>query len=108
MVEIKNDYFDKERLEDMVGEIIIEDEEADRHLIDIALQLSQQSEGNNRTKYNYKLSTQLDRYIETWTPTFSIFPIPHAKIFPPSTTAIFHAVYMINCLVFPDDPPSMQ
>ena len=38
----------------MVDEIIIEDEDADRHLIDMALQLSQQSEGNN------KLSTQLD------------------------------------------------
>ena len=55
---LKNDYFDKGRLEDMVGEIIIEhneDEDADRHLIDMALQLSRQSEANNRTKYNYKL-----------------------------------------------------
>ena len=46
MVEIKNDYFDKDRLEDMVGEIIIEhnkDEDAGRYLIDMALQLSQQS-----------------------------------------------------------------
>ena len=62
MVDIKYDYFDKDRLEDMVDEIIIEheDEDADRHLIDMALQLSQQSESNNRTKYNYKLSTQLD------------------------------------------------
>ena len=54
-----------DRLEDMVDEIIIEhdeNEDADRHLIDMALQLSQQSEANNRTKYNYKLSTQLDRY----------------------------------------------
>ena len=59
-MDIKNDYFDKDRLEYMVGEIIIED--ADRYLIDMALQLSQQSEGNNRTKYNYKLSTQLDKY----------------------------------------------
>ena len=59
---IKNDYFDKDRLEDMVDEIIIEDEDADRHLIDVALQSSQQSEANNRTKYNYKLSTQLDKY----------------------------------------------
>ena len=53
-MDIKNDYFDKDGLEDMVDEIIIEDEDADRHLIDMALQLSQQSEGNN------KLSTQLD------------------------------------------------
>ena len=61
-MDIKNDYFDKDRLEDMVDEIIIEDEDADRHLIDMALQLSQQSEANNRTKYNHKLSTQLDKY----------------------------------------------
>ena len=61
-MDIKSDYFDKDRLEDMVDEIIIEDEDANRHLIDMALQLSQQSEANNRTKYNYKLSTQLDRY----------------------------------------------
>ena len=46
----------------MVDGINIEDEDADRHLIDMALQLSQQSEGHNRTKYNYKLSTQLDKY----------------------------------------------
>ena len=61
-MDIKNDYFDKDRVEDMVDEIIIEDEDADRHLIDMALQLSQQNERNNRTKYNYKLSTQLDKY----------------------------------------------
>ena len=39
----------------MADEIIIEhdeDEDADRHLIDMALQLSSQSEANNRTKYN--------------------------------------------------------
>ena len=60
-MDIKNDYFDKDRLEDMVDEIIIEDEDADRHLIDMALQFSQ-GEGNNKTKYNYKLSTQLDKY----------------------------------------------
>ena len=49
---------DKNELEDMGSEIIIEhDEDADRHLMDMALQLSQQSEGNNRTKYNYKLPT---------------------------------------------------
>ena len=36
-MDIKNDYFDKDRLEDMVDEIIIEDEEADRHLIDMAI-----------------------------------------------------------------------
>ena len=49
----------------MVGVINIEhngDEDAARHLIDMALQLSQQSEANQRTKYNYKPSTQLDRY----------------------------------------------
>ena len=49
----------------MVGEIITEhdeDEDADRHLIDMALQLSQQNEANNKTKYNYILSTQLDKY----------------------------------------------
>ena len=36
-MDFKNDHFDKDRLEDMVGEIIIEhdeDEDADRHLID--------------------------------------------------------------------------
>ena len=59
---IKKDYFDKDRLEDMVDEIIIEYDNADRHLIDMALQLSQQSESNNRTKCSYKLSTQLDKY----------------------------------------------
>ena len=42
MVNIKNDYFDKDRLEDMVGEIIIE-----HHEDDMVLQLSQQSEANN-------------------------------------------------------------
>ena len=63
-MDIKNDYFDKDRLEDMVDEIIIEDEDTNRHLIDMALQLSQQSEGKNRTKYNlnYNVSTQLDKY----------------------------------------------
>ena len=45
-VDIKNDYFDKDGLKDMVDEIIIEDEDANRCLIDMALQLSQQSEGN--------------------------------------------------------------
>ena len=61
-MDIKNDYSDKGRLEDMVDEIIIEDEDADRHFVDMALQLSQQNETNNRTKYNYKLSTQLNKY----------------------------------------------
>ena len=61
-MDIKNDSFDKDGLEDVVDETIIEDEDADKHLIGMALQLSQQSEGNNRTKYNYKLSTQLDKY----------------------------------------------
>ena len=54
----------------MVDEIIIEDEDADRNLIDMALQLSQQSEGNNRTQYNYKLSTQLDKYNRKQDPNF--------------------------------------
>ena len=59
-MDIKNDYFDQDRLEDMVDEVIIEDKDADRYLIDMALQLSQQNEGN-RTKYNYRLST-FDKY----------------------------------------------
>ena len=67
MVVIKNDYFDKDRLEDMVDEIIIEDEDANRHLIGMTLQLSQQSEGNNRTKYNYNLTN----IIENMDPNFS-------------------------------------
>ena len=55
-------YFDKGRLENMGSEIIIEyNEDDDRHLIDMAQQLSQQSEANNRTKYNYKLPIQFDR-----------------------------------------------
>ena len=61
-MDIKNDYFDKEIQEDIVDEIIIKDEDANRHLIDVALRLSQQNEYNNRTKYNYKLSTQLEKY----------------------------------------------
>ena len=56
-MDIKNDYFDKDGLEDMVDEIIIEDEDANRHLIDIALQLSQQSEGNNRNSQNNLTNT---------------------------------------------------
>ena len=50
-MDIKNDYFDKDGLEDMVGEIIIdhdEDKDSDRHLIDM-------HKANNRIKYNYKL-----------------------------------------------------
>ena len=96
-MDIKNDYFDRDRLEDIVDEIIIEhdeDEDADRHLIDMALQLSQQRETNNRTKYNRKHN-------------HIIFPIPHAKILP-STSVLFNAVYIIICLAFPGDPPSMQ
>ena len=72
MMDIKNDYIDKDRLED-IGEIIIEhdeDEDADRHLIDMVLQLSQQK-ANNRTKYNYKLSTQLDSYNRKYEPQVS-------------------------------------
>ena len=48
----------------MVGVINIEhngDEDADRHLIDMAL--NYHNKGRLiRTKYNYKPSTQLDRY----------------------------------------------
>ena len=40
-MDIKNDYFDRDGLEDMVGEIIIEhDEDDDRHFIGMALKLS--------------------------------------------------------------------
>ena len=53
---IKNGYFAKDGLEDMVREIIIEqDADADRHLIGMTLQLSQQSKTNNGTQTNYKL-----------------------------------------------------
>ena len=70
MVDIKNDYFDKGRLEYMVDEIIIEDEDADRHFIDMALQLSQQSEANNRTKYNYSSQHNLTNTVENRDPNF--------------------------------------
>ena len=110
-MDIKNDYFGKNRLEDMVGEIIIEhdeDEDADRHLIDMALQLSQQNEINNRTKYDTNSQNNLtDAIKKTWTPTFSIFPIPHAKILH-HPLQHFNALYTINCIAFPDDSPSMQ
>ena len=39
MVDVKNDYFDNDGLENVVGEVIIEhneDEDGDRHSIDIA------------------------------------------------------------------------
>ena len=49
-METKSNYFDKDRLEDMVGEIITEHEDVKRHLIDMALQLLQQSGANNRNK----------------------------------------------------------
>ena len=51
-MDIKNDYFNKDGLEYMVDEIIIENEDAERHLIDMALQLSQQSEPNTTTTTN--------------------------------------------------------
>ena len=76
-MDIKNNYIDKDRLEDMVDEIIIEhdeDEDADRHLIDMTLQLSQESEANNRTKYYYLLSTQLDKYNRQHGPQLSQYP----------------------------------
>ena len=70
----KNDYFDKNRLVDIVGEITIEhdeDEDADRHLIDMALQSSQQSEANNRTKYTTTNSQHNSTdTIENMDPTF--------------------------------------
>ena len=52
-MDIKNEYFEKDGQKDMAGEIIIEhdeDEDDDRHLSDMLLQSSQQSETNNRTK----------------------------------------------------------
>ena len=88
-MDIKNDYFDKDRLEDMVNEIIIEDEDADRHLIDMALQLSQQSEGNNRTKYNYNLTNT----IENMDPNFlniSNFSCQHTSIIHHSNQCSVH------------------
>ena len=87
----------------MVDEIIIEGEDADRHLIDIALQLSQQSEGNNRNSQHNLTNT-----IENMDPNFPNISNSSCQILPSSITAIFNAVYIINCLVFPDDPPSMQ
>ena len=91
-MDIKNDYFDKDGVEDMTGEIIIEhDEDADRHLIDMALQLSQQSEANNRTKYNHKLSTQRDRYNRKHGPQFSQssqFLMPKYFHHPPQQTSV--------------------
>ena len=80
------------RHENMFGAIIIEhDEDADRHLIDMALSLSQQSETNNRNTTTNSLTTRQIQY-KTWTPTFSIFPVSHVKILPPSTSAIINAV----------------
>ena len=70
MVDIKNDHFDKDRLEDVVDEIIIEDEDADRHLIDMALQLPQQSEGNNRTNTTTNSQHNLTKTIEKMDPNF--------------------------------------
>ena len=90
MVDIENDYFDKDRLEDdMVDEIIIEydgdemedeDEddlldEDDRHLIDMALQLSQQNETNmtkstTTTKSQHNLTDMDPSFIENMDPNF--------------------------------------
>ena len=39
--------------------------------------------------------------------TLSIFPNHDTKIIPPSTSAIFSAVYIINYLAVPNDPPSL-
>ena len=110
-MDIKNDYFDKDGLEDMVCEIIIEhdeDEDVDRHLIDMALQLSQQSEGNNRAKYNYKLSTELERYDRKHGPQF-----PNHSNSSYQNTSTIHLSNLqcsvtINCLAVPDNSPSMQ
>ena len=64
MVDIKNDYFDKDRLEDMVVKTIIEDEDADRYLIDVALQLSQQAkvttEPNTTTNSQHNLTNTIE------------------------------------------------
>ena len=104
MVDIKNDYFDKGGLVyDMVDEIILSMMVMKMTCWMMTWQLSQQSEANYRTKYNYKLSTQLDTKLKTWISTFfnmstftyspqrtfSIFPIPHTKILPSSTSTIF-------------------
>ena len=109
MVDIKSDYFDKDRLEDMVDEIIIEDEDADRHLL--TWHYSYHNKVKVTTEPNTTTNSQhnLTNTIENMDPNFlNIFLIPHAKILPPYTTAIFKAVYIIDCLVFPDDPSSMQ
>ena len=39
--------------------------------------------------------------------TLSIFPNHDTKIIPPSTSAIFSAVYIIDYLAVPNDPPSL-
>ena len=90
MVDIENDYFDKDGLvDDMVDEIIIEcdgdemedeDEddlldEDDRHLIDMALQLSQQNETNTtesttNTNSQHNLTDMDPSFIENMDPNF--------------------------------------
>ena len=63
MVVIKNDYFNKDRVEYMVDEVIIEDEDADRHLIDTALLLSQlklTAEPNTTTNSQYNLTNTIE------------------------------------------------
>ena len=67
---IKNDYFDKDRLKDMVDEEIIEDEDADRHLIDTALQLSQPSEANTEPNTTTNSQHNLTNTIENMDPNF--------------------------------------
>ena len=77
-MDIENGYFEDDGLvDDMAGEIIIEydsdemedeDEddlldEDDRHLIDMALQLSQQSEVNVTESTTSTNSIQLDRHV---------------------------------------------
>ena len=85
MVDIKNDYFDKDRLEDMVDEIIIEDEDADRHLIDMALQLSQQSEASTEPNTSTNSQHNLTNTIE------NIDPNPlNVSIFSCQNTSTIH------------------
>ena len=90
VVDIENDYFDKDRLvDDMVDKIIIEydgdgmedeDEddlldEDDRHLIDMALQLSQQNETNmtestTTTNSQHNLTDMDPSFVENMDPNF--------------------------------------
>ena len=71
-MDIKNNYFDKGRLEDMVDEIIIEDEDADRHLIDVALQSIITTKWKLTTEPNTTTNSQhnLTNTIENMDPKF--------------------------------------